>query len=136
MRRISVHLLLAFLALIALTPNDDARAAELKLLVTNGTRSIVDELGPQFERATGHKLLIKYEGSPLLQKAIESGESFDVALLTVSSMDTIVQVGKIDPATRMNVARSGLALPCARAARSLTSVRPRPSNGRCWAPNR
>jgi molybdate transport system substrate-binding protein len=110
MRRISVHLLLAFSVLIALTPNDDARAAELKLLVTNGTRSIVDELGPQFERTTGHKLLIKYEGSPFLQKAIESGESFDVALLTVSSMDTIAKVGKIDAATRTNVARSGIGI--------------------------
>ena len=108
MRRIKVHVLLALSLLISLTFNYDARAAELKLLVTNGTRSIVDVLGPQFERATGHKLLIKYEGSPFLQKAIESGESFDVVLLTVESMDTIAKAGKIDATTRTNVARSGL----------------------------
>src|SRR5215204_2013515 len=108
MRRIKVHVLLALSLLISLTFNYDARAAELNLLVTNGTRSIVDVLGPQFERATGHKLLIKYEGSPFLQKAIESGESFDVVLLTVESMDTIAKAGKIDATTRTNVARSGL----------------------------
>jgi len=108
MRRASVHLLLLLSALTALTPNGDARAAELKLLVTNGARSIVDELGSQFERATGHTLLIKHEGSPFLQKAIESGENFDVALLTVESMDAIAKAGKIDAATRTNVARSGI----------------------------
>jgi len=108
MRRISVHLLLAFSVLIALTPNDDARAAELKLLVTNGTRSIVDELGPQFERTTGHKLLIKYEGSPFLQKAIEAGEAFDVVLITAKSMDAIAKAGKVDATTRTTVARSGI----------------------------
>src|SRR5215204_3973086 len=108
MRRIKVHVLLALSLLISLTFNYDARAAELNLLVTNGTRSIVDVLGPQFERATGHKLLIKYEGSPFLQKAIDSGESFDVVLLTVSSMDSIAKAGKIDVATRTNIARSGV----------------------------
>ena len=56
MRRIRVHLLLAFSLLVTLTLNCDARAGELKLLVTNGTRSIVDMLRPQFEQATGHKL--------------------------------------------------------------------------------
>ena len=108
MRRISVRLLLAFSALIALTPNGRVQAAELKLMVTNGTRAIVDELGPQFERATGHKLVIKYEGSPFLQKAIEGGEGFDIVLLTVESMDAIAKAGKIDTSARKIVARSGI----------------------------
>jgi molybdate transport system substrate-binding protein len=106
MRRICVHLLLAFSILMARTPNSGAHAAELKLLVTYGTRAIVDELGPRFERTTGHKLAIKYEGSSFLQMAIERGEGFDVAFLTEESMDAIAKIGKIDTASRKPVARS------------------------------
>jgi molybdate transport system substrate-binding protein len=105
-RRDSCLLAMAFL--MAAVVNSSAQAAELKLLVTNGTRAVVDELKPQFERTTGHKLAIKYDGSPLLQKAIEAGEGFDIVLLTVDSMDTIAKGGKIDAATRKIVARSGL----------------------------
>jgi molybdate transport system substrate-binding protein len=101
--------LLAFAVLMmSVVATCGAQAAELKLLVTNGTRAVVDELRPQFERATGHKLTIKYEGSPFLQKAIEGGEAFDVALLTAKSMDAIAKAGKIDTATRKTVARSGI----------------------------
>ena len=104
MRRINFFLV-AFAMLSSLV-SIGAQAAELKLLVTNGTRAVVDELRPQFERATGHKLAIKYDGSPLLQKAIEAGEGFDIVLLTVDSMDAIAS--KIDTATRKIVARSGI----------------------------
>jgi molybdate transport system substrate-binding protein len=97
---------MAFLMVVVV--NSSAQAAELKLLVTNGTRAVVDELRPQFERTTGHKLAIKYDGSPLLQKAIEAGEGFDIVLLTVDAMDAIAKAGKIDAATRKIVARSGL----------------------------
>ena len=104
MRRINFFLV-AFAMLSSLV-SIGAQAAELKLLVTNGTRAVVDELRPQFERATGHKLAIKYDGSLLLQKAIEAGEGFDIVLLTVDSMDAIAS--KIDTATRKIVARSGI----------------------------
>jgi molybdate transport system substrate-binding protein len=107
MRR-SDSCLRALAVLIAVVVNSSAQAADLKLLVTNGTRAVVDELKPQFERTTGHKLTIKYDGSPLLQKAIEAGEGFDIALLTVDSMDAIARTGKINAATRKIVARSGL----------------------------
>lgn len=107
MRR-CVGCLRALAVLIAVVVNGSAQAAELKLLVTNGTRAVVDELKPQFERTTGHTLAIKYDGSPLLQKAIEAGEGFDIVLLTVDSMDAIAKAGKIDAATRKTVASSGL----------------------------
>ena len=100
--------LLAFAVLMAVVVSNSAQAAELTLLVTNGTRAVVDELKPHFERATDHKLAIKYEGSPFLQKAIEGGEVFDVVLLTADSMDAIAKAGKIDTATRKTVARSGI----------------------------
>lgn len=108
MMRRHENCLLAFAVLMMVVVSSGAQAAELKLLVTNGTRAVVDQLRPQFERATGHKLTIKYEGSPFLQKAIEAGEAFDVVLITAKSMDAIAKAGKVDATTRTTVARSGI----------------------------
>jgi ABC-type molybdate transport system substrate-binding protein len=55
-----IHLLIA--AAIAFTvPNVtsmQAKSAEVKLVRAVGVRQIMLELGPRFERSTGHKLVI------------------------------------------------------------------------------
>lgn len=91
---------------LVLTSN--AVCAELRLMVTNGAKPIIAEVAPQFEKTTGHKLSISYEGSPVLEKAILAGDNFDVVLLIDSNMDSVAKDGRIDPATRTKFARSGL----------------------------
>ncbi len=59
-----------------------ANAAEIKVLSTVGVKSVVDELGPQFERQTGHKLAITFGIANVMRKQIEAGESFDLAIMT------------------------------------------------------
>jgi len=81
-------------------------AAELNVLSSNGTAAIVAELGRQFERATGQKLAIRYDTAVLIQKEIERGESFDVAVLTTSVIDALAASGKIG--MRAEIARSGI----------------------------
>ena len=49
-----------FMGLLPNLAHKDARAAEVKLLAAVGVREIITELGPQFESATGHKLLSSY----------------------------------------------------------------------------
>ncbi|SEE29403.1 molybdate transport system substrate-binding protein [Rhizobiales bacterium GAS188] len=104
MARIAVALLFLFAAATI----KDANGAELKLMITNGAKPIVAEIASQFERNTSHKLSIAYEGSPILQEAILRGDNFDVALLISSNMDALVKGSRIEAATRVNIARSGL----------------------------
>jgi molybdate transport system substrate-binding protein len=102
MARIIVALVLVALAAIRVD------AAELKVLSSNGTAAIVAELGRQFEQATGHRLAVTYDTAVLLQKEIERGEAFDVAVLTTAVIDTLAQSGKIDATMRTAIARSGI----------------------------
>lgn len=37
-----------------------AQAAEVKVLASNGVKTVLEELGPQFEKATGHKLAFRF----------------------------------------------------------------------------
>jgi molybdate transport system substrate-binding protein len=71
-----------------------AGAGEIKVLSTNGVKAIMEELGPQFERATGHKLVVTFEVTTALKKDIEAGATFDVTILTASAIDDLVKQGK------------------------------------------
>jgi molybdate transport system substrate-binding protein len=83
-----------------------AGAAEIKVLSTNGVKAIMEELVPQFERATGHKLVITFEVTTALKKDIEAGAAFNVTILTASAIDDLIKQGKAKGPGAM-IAKSG-----------------------------
>ena len=85
-----------------------ARAAEIAVVSPPSLKPMLDELGPQFERTTGHKLAIKYATSAVLKRQIDAGETFDAALLVPASIDDLIKQGKIAADTRIDVARSAI----------------------------
>src|SRR4029077_11109074 len=99
---------LAALAWLAAADAAPAGADEIKVLTSNGTSAIVRAIGDAFTRQTGHTLTVKVDVAVLLQKEIEAGETFDVAVLTRSAVDALVASGAIDAATRTDIARSGI----------------------------
>ncbi len=53
-----------------------AQAADIKMLCSNGFQAVMRELGPQYEQASGNRLVIRYGLAGPLAKDIENGESF------------------------------------------------------------
>ena len=51
----------------------DLRAAELKVLAGGSTTGWMNELAAQFERTSGHKLVIHFDSTPNLIKQVTSG---------------------------------------------------------------
>jgi molybdate transport system substrate-binding protein len=99
-----------FLILIVLTQSSVASAAEIKVLCSNGIQAVVEELVPQFEQATRHKVVVTYGLAAALKRRIEAGEPFDLAVLTPPLIDDLVKQGKIAGDTRTVLARAGIAL--------------------------
>jgi molybdate transport system substrate-binding protein len=87
-----------------------ARAETLTLLCSNGLRAVVQDVVPEFERATGHQVRATFSVSAELKKRIDAGERFDLAVLTPALVDDLVARGTIVGATRRPIARSGMAL--------------------------
>ena len=87
-----------------------AVAAEVKVFSTIGVRSVLQELGPQFESASGHKLVFTFDVANALKRRIDAGESFDVAVLTVPVIDELIKQNKIVAETRVIIARGGMGL--------------------------
>jgi molybdate transport system substrate-binding protein len=94
--------------LILLAGSIAVEAAEVKVLCASAMRPVVKELGPQFERATGHQLMIQFDVVGALKRQIDGGEKFDVAISTTQLIDDMVKGGKIAPGTRTDIARSGI----------------------------
>src|SRR5215475_7562564 len=85
-----------------------AKAAEIKVLSSNGLKSVLEELAPQFEKASGHKLMIVWGAAVPLRGQIEKGEVFDATILTTAAIDALIGQAKLDKATRTPLARSSV----------------------------
>ena len=60
-----------------------ADAAELKVLAGGSMTASLNRLGPEFEKASGHKLSIHFDSTPNLIKLITAGTAFDLAVVPV-----------------------------------------------------
>ena len=82
-------------------------AAEIKVL-SIPLKGPLEEIRSEFERTTGHKLLIKYAPSAELRRQIAAGEEFDVVLIFPGQIDDLIKQGKVAAGTRVDIARAGL----------------------------
>lgn len=71
-------------------------------------RSVMSELAPRFERASGHTLTLGWELMPAMARKIEAGAAFDVAILTPELMDAAIASGRIGASGQTAFARTGL----------------------------
>jgi molybdate transport system substrate-binding protein len=85
----------------------DLNAAELKVLAGGSITGSLNELGPQFERATGHKLVIHFDSTPNLIKQATSGNPFDLAVVPVDVFKDAAAKARFVPAPTIDVARVG-----------------------------
>ena len=83
-------------------------AAAVRVLSSNGVKGIIDDVRPEIERAIGRPLSIEFSTSAALKPKIEQGEAFDVAILTPTMVDDLVNQGKIAAGSTVNIARSGV----------------------------
>jgi molybdate transport system substrate-binding protein len=71
-------------------------------------RAALEELKPQFEGATQHKLTLAFGTAVPLKRQIEAGETFDVVILTPALVEDLVKQGKVAPGTQSDVAKAGI----------------------------
>jgi molybdate transport system substrate-binding protein len=80
--------------------------ATIKLLCTTALKTTIDELSPQFERETGHKLAPVYGPSAQLTKRLTAGEPADVVILTGPGLEEMIRLGKVVAGSRLDIASS------------------------------
>src|SRR5689334_11115801 len=89
---------------IAMAPIAAAKAAELKVIAGGSMTASLKELGPRFEKATGHKLDITFAATPELIKM--TAEPFDLGVVPIDVMKNDGARAKF-AGTPENIARVG-----------------------------
>jgi len=83
-------------------------AGSLRVYTSDGFKPALQALIPQIEHALGRKVSPEFDASNVLQKKIESGERFDVAILAAGNIDALIKQGKLAAGTRAELGRAGI----------------------------
>lgn len=81
---------------------------KLKVLSAIGMRLVMEDLGPMFERASGHKLAITFGVGGVIVKRIQDGESADVVMLPQPGIESLAKDSKLVAGSQLILARSGI----------------------------
>ena len=84
------------------------QSAPIRVLCSNGLKAVVQELRNRAEREVGHPMSIEFGTSVAIKQRIQSGEGFDVTILSTEVLDEMIKAGKIAVGTRADLGRSGI----------------------------
>ena len=87
-----------------------AQTGDIKVLCSTGFKTVMEDLAPQFERATHQKVAVRYGLAAVLKQHIEAGEIFDLAILTPAAIDDLIKERRVAADSRTILARSGLGI--------------------------
>ncbi len=68
------------------------------------------ELVPGFERASGHKVATMWVPTEEMMTRLKGGETVDLVIMSGDRLDELAAHGKIAPGSRVDLARSGVAV--------------------------
>jgi molybdate transport system substrate-binding protein len=96
--------MMAFANAVATT----AAAGEIKVLHGGAFTQMMTAIVPDFEKATGNKVVTERDTVGALMKAIEGGASFDMAVLTPEAIDELIKKGRVVAGSRADLAKVGV----------------------------
>ena len=96
------------LALVCASLATSTLAADVKVLASGATKSLVDAAAPEFERRTGNRLVVEGGTAGAVTRQALGGEAFDVVIVTQEGVDALVRQGKVDAPSAQPLARVGI----------------------------
>jgi len=90
--------------LLAHATSPAVQAAELKVLTAGAYKQVVQALVPDFEKQTGHKVVVDNGTTGQLMKRIEGGEAFDLLIITPAAIDELTKTGKLTAGSEVKLA--------------------------------
>jgi molybdate transport system substrate-binding protein len=102
-------------ALVSFASGRGQNVPSLKVMISGGFRAAYQELVPDFERKTGYAIVTAYGASigdarNAIPNRLQSGEAADVVILASSALEELVKNRKVIPGTRVDLARSVIAM--------------------------
>jgi molybdate transport system substrate-binding protein len=89
---------------------------DVKVLATTAMKTVFDELASQFERSTGHRVIVELGPSLRLEKELGEGKSADVAIVSKNGINDLITRGKIAAGSAVHIADSTIGVAVAKGA--------------------
>jgi molybdate transport system substrate-binding protein len=94
-----------FAAALVLSPV--AEASELKVIAGGSMTAMMNALAPDFEKATGHRLVTHFDSTPNIITRVTSGTPFDVVVVPVDVFKDAAAKARFAPGPTIDIARVG-----------------------------
>jgi molybdate transport system substrate-binding protein len=91
-------------AMAAATP---LYAADLKVIAGGSMTASINAIAPEFEKATGHRLISHFDSTPNIIARINSGTPFDVVVVPVDVFKDAAAKARFAPGPTIDIARVG-----------------------------
>jgi molybdate transport system substrate-binding protein len=95
-------------SLAALLGAAPAGAEEIRLLSAASMQTVLNELVGDFERASGHKVIIRYSTMGAITGRVAGGEQADLVISSPASISSLVAQGKIDAGSEVAISKTGV----------------------------
>ena len=92
---------------MALVLSPLAEAAELKVIAGGSMTGPLNAIAPEFEKASGHKLIIQFDSTPNLIKLATSGAPFDLGVVPVDVFKDAAAKARFAAGPTIDIARVG-----------------------------
>src|SRR3977135_4208708 len=107
--------LLSIIAVAALLMLGRASAADVRVMISAGFYGVYAELGPAFERASGHRLVTTRgpsmgDSPEAIPARLARGESADVVILDAGAADELAVRGLVRADSKVILARSQIGM--------------------------
>jgi molybdate transport system substrate-binding protein len=83
-------------------------AAEIRLLSAASIQEVFKEIIGDFERASGHKMIIQYSTMGAITDRMRGGEEADLVISSAQSIATLLSEGKIESASQIRISKVGV----------------------------
>jgi len=93
---------------VVLLMTQTAGAAEIQVMSSLAIREAYLELVPKFESQTKHKVVTSWVGMVDILKRVKGGETTDLIIGSAAALDELIKAGKIEPASRSDLVKSGV----------------------------
>src|SRR5262245_32821251 len=106
---------LAGLGVIVVAVSGSVSAAELHVMISAGFYRVYAELGPAFERATGHRLVTTRgpsigDSPEAIPTRLARGETADVVILDGGAADELAKRGIVRAGSKIDLAKSQIGM--------------------------
>jgi molybdate transport system substrate-binding protein len=85
-------------------------AAEIRLLSAASIQEVFKQTIGDFERSSGHKVILHYGTMGAITDWMRGGEQADLVISSLQSISALVKEGKIEPASQATIAKVGVGM--------------------------